>query len=84
MLEPRANILKKMERDPNRLHTLNFFAGDHSFVRLRHEDRPCVLLIDEIDKVDRLRSCSGNPQCLADNGAETRNDNRRQRFLLLC
>ncbi len=37
----------------NRLHTLDFFAGGPLLRALRHEDRPCVLLIDEIDKVDQ-------------------------------
>jgi len=36
-----------------RLHTLDFFAGGPLLRALRYEDRPCVLLIDEIDKVDQ-------------------------------
>jgi MoxR-like ATPase len=37
----------------NRLHTLDFFAEGPLLRALRYEDRPCVLLIDEIDKVDQ-------------------------------
>ena len=36
-----------------RLHTLDFFAEGPLLRALRYEDRPCVLLIDEIDKVDQ-------------------------------
>ena len=36
-----------------RLHTLDFFAGGPLLRALRYENRPCVLLIDEIDKVDQ-------------------------------
>lgn len=35
-----------------RLHSLDFFAEGPLLRALRHETRPCVLLIDEIDKVD--------------------------------
>ena len=34
------------------LHTLEFFAEGPLVRALRYEDRPCVLLVDEIDKVD--------------------------------
>jgi MoxR-like ATPase len=34
------------------LHTLDFFAEGPLLRALRYEGRPCVLLIDEIDKVD--------------------------------
>src|SRR5260370_41436912 len=37
----------------NRLHSLDFFAGGPLLRALRHEFKPCVLLIDEIDKVDQ-------------------------------
>src|SRR5215469_1216507 len=37
----------------NRLHTLDFFAEGPLLRALRYEGRPCVLLIDEIDKVDQ-------------------------------
>jgi MoxR-like ATPase len=36
-----------------RLHTLDFFAEGPLLRALRYEGRPCVLLIDEIDKVDQ-------------------------------
>src|SRR5258708_7252598 len=36
-----------------RLHTLDFFAEGPLLRALRYENRPCVLLIDEIDKVDQ-------------------------------
>lgn len=36
-----------------RLHTLDFFAEGPLLRALRYEDRPCVLLIDELDKVDQ-------------------------------
>jgi MoxR-like ATPase len=35
-----------------RLHTLDFFAEGPLLRALHHSDRPCVLLIDELDKVD--------------------------------
>jgi len=36
----------------NRLHTLDFFAEGPLLRALRYEHRPCVLLVDELDKVD--------------------------------
>ena len=36
----------------NRLHSLEFFAKGPLVRALLYEDRPCVLLVDEIDKVD--------------------------------
>lgn len=36
----------------NRLHSLDFFAEGPLLRALRHECKPCVLLIDELDKVD--------------------------------
>ena len=36
----------------NRLHTLDFFAEGPLLRALRYEARPCVLLVDELDKVD--------------------------------
>jgi MoxR-like ATPase len=35
-----------------RLHTFDFFAEGPLLRALRYPDRPCVLLVDEIDKVD--------------------------------
>ena len=37
----------------NRLHSLDFFAEGPVLRALRYETQPCVLLIDEIDKVDQ-------------------------------
>jgi MoxR-like ATPase len=36
----------------NRLHSLDFFAEGPLLRALRHKSKPCVLLIDELDKVD--------------------------------
>lgn len=36
-----------------RLHTLDFFSEGPLVRAVRHDARPCVLLIDEIDKVDQ-------------------------------
>jgi MoxR-like ATPase len=36
----------------NRLHTLDFFAQGPLLRALLYRERPCVLLVDEIDKVD--------------------------------
>lgn len=36
-----------------RLHTLDFFSEGPLVRALRYRDRPCVLLIDELDKVDQ-------------------------------
>lgn len=35
-----------------RLHSLDFFCEGPLLRALRHKDRPCVLLVDELDKVD--------------------------------
>jgi MoxR-like ATPase len=37
----------------HRLHTLDFFCEGPLVRALRHHERPCVLLIDEVDKVDQ-------------------------------
>jgi len=37
----------------NRLHSLDFFAQGPLIRALRHKMKPCVLLIDELDKVDQ-------------------------------
>src|SRR6201987_6282962 len=37
----------------HRLHTLDFFAEGPLLRALRYEHRPCVLLVDELDKVDQ-------------------------------
>ena len=36
-----------------RLHSLDFFAEGPLMRALRHKSKPCVLLIDEVDKVDQ-------------------------------
>ena len=36
----------------NQLHSLDFFAHGPLLRALRHKTKPCVLLIDELDKVD--------------------------------
>jgi MoxR-like ATPase len=37
----------------NRLHSLDFFSPGPLLRALRYRDKPCVLLIDELDKVDQ-------------------------------
>ena len=48
---------ESLERDWNevrqRLHTLDFFSEGPLIRALRHQNRPCVLLVDELDKVDQ-------------------------------
>ena len=53
-LETQSEGLKKDWNEVRqRLHTLDFFAEGPLVRALRHKDRPCVLLIDELDKVDQ-------------------------------
>src|SRR5215472_14465893 len=53
-LETQANHLyQEWSEVRNRLHTLDFFVEGPLLRALRYEGRPCVLLIDEIDKVDQ-------------------------------
>lgn len=47
------NLEKDWGAVQRRLHTLPFFAEGPLLRALRHQDRPCVLLIDELDKVDQ-------------------------------
>src|SRR6266404_1999483 len=49
----REQLGKDWDAIRNRLHSLDFFAEGPLLRALRHEDRPCVLLIDELDKVDQ-------------------------------
>jgi hypothetical protein len=66
-LETQADHLDKERNEiRNRLHTLDFFAEGPLLRALRYEHRPCVLLVDELDKVDHNieraeleRMCSG-------------------------
>jgi MoxR-like ATPase len=52
-LETQADQLgKDWEAIRNRLHTLDFFAQGPLLRALLYRERPCVLLVDEIDKVD--------------------------------
>jgi MoxR-like ATPase len=53
-LETQSESLKKDWNEVRqRLHTLDFFAEGPLVRALRHKDRPCVLLVDELDKVDQ-------------------------------
>jgi MoxR-like ATPase len=53
-LETQSETLKKDWNEVRqRLHTLDFFAEGPLVRALRHKDRPCVLLVDELDKVDQ-------------------------------
>ena len=53
-LETQADHLnEEWDEVRRRLHTLDFFAQGPLLRALRYEGRPCVLLIDEIDKVDQ-------------------------------
>ncbi len=53
-LETQSESLKKDWNElRQRLHTLDFFAEGPLVRALRHKDRPCVLLVDELDKVDQ-------------------------------
>ena len=47
-----ANLGQNWEQIRNRLHSLDFFAEGPLLRALRYETRPCVLLVDELDKVD--------------------------------
>jgi MoxR-like ATPase len=47
-----ADLGQDWGRIRNRLHSLDFFAEGPVLRALRYETQPCVLLIDEIDKVD--------------------------------
>lgn len=53
-LETQGEGLKKdWSEVRQRLHTLDFFAEGPLVRALRHQDCPCVLLVDELDKVDQ-------------------------------
>ena len=47
-----ANLGQDWEQIRNRLHSLDFFAEGPLLRALRYETQPCVLLVDELDKVD--------------------------------
>lgn len=53
-LESQADRLhEEWSQIRSRLHTLDFFAEGPLLRALRHRDRPCVLLVDELDKVEQ-------------------------------
>jgi MoxR-like ATPase len=47
------NLTKDWSDIRQRLHTLDFFAEGPLIRALRHRNQPCVLLVDELDKVDQ-------------------------------
>ncbi len=47
-----ANLGQDWDQIRNRLHSLDFFAEGPLLRALRYEAQPCVLLVDELDKVD--------------------------------
>jgi len=47
-----VNLGQNWEQIRNRLHSLDFFAEGPLLRALRYEAQPCVLLVDELDKVD--------------------------------
>ena len=51
-LETQGDSLEKdWSEVQRRLHTLDFFAEGPLLRSLRYQDRPCILLVDELDKV---------------------------------
>ena len=52
-LEARKEITSDWEAIRRELHGLEFFTKGPLLRALLYEDRPCVLLVDEIDKVDQ-------------------------------
>ena len=52
-LETRTGINGDWEAIRQELHGLEFFTKGPLLRALLHEDKPCVLLVDEIDKVDQ-------------------------------
>jgi ATPase family associated with various cellular activities (AAA) len=53
-LETQGESLKKDWNEVRqRLHTLDFFSEGPLIRALRQQNRPCVLLVDELDKVDQ-------------------------------
>ena len=47
-----ANLDRDWNQIRGRLHSLDFFAEGPLLRALRYETQPCVLLVDELDKVD--------------------------------
>src|SRR5215470_9594078 len=52
-LEARTEITRDWEAIRQELHSLEFFTKGPLLRALLYEERPCVLLVDEIDKVDQ-------------------------------
>ncbi len=52
-LEARKEITSDWEAIRRELHGLEFFTKGPLLRALLYEDKPCVLLVDEIDKVDQ-------------------------------
>jgi MoxR-like ATPase len=46
------NLQNNWQELRRQIHTLDFFCDGPLLRALRHQDRPCVLLVDEVDKVD--------------------------------
>jgi MoxR-like ATPase len=49
----KESLGQEWDRIRNRLHSLDFFAQGPLLRALLHRSKPCVLLIDELDKVDQ-------------------------------
>jgi len=47
-----ANLGEEWNQIRSRLHSLDYFAEGPLLRALRYEAKPCVLLVDELDKVD--------------------------------
>jgi ATPase family associated with various cellular activities (AAA) len=59
-----ANLDQDWMQIRQRLHSLDFFAEGPLLRALRYERRPCVLLIDELDKVDQeIERLPMRPRC---------------------
>jgi MoxR-like ATPase len=52
-LEARVDVNRDWEAIRQELHGLEFFTKGPLLRALLYEDKPCVLLVDEIDKVDQ-------------------------------
>lgn len=53
-----ATLSRDWNQIRSQLHSLDFFAEGPLLRALRYEGRPCVLLIDEMDKVDQeIEAC---------------------------
>ena len=48
----KERLVQEWDLIRNQLHSLDFFAQGPLLRALRHKMKPCVLLIDELDKVD--------------------------------